>query len=339
MKKIILLLVAMEIVSLLMNFQIKESQAAPKILIKAITAWPVTHMGNDYYKKFIERLNERSKGEIEIKLLGGPEVITGFDQLKAASIGAVDMFTAGENWFAGITPEFGVMAILCNNQKYKPTRIQRESGMNDLYAKVALEKGKVFYLGSLWTGFGFYIATKNEVLKLDDIRGLKLRTMGGLVDVLLGELGASLVKVSGAEAYEAMQRGVVDGALRNSLSLVEFREYEVMKYILLPSFTTSQSGVFVGETKWNTIPKKLQKLMEEVIAEVEEEAVEYYGKLDKLYLKDLQEKYGMKINYLSDRDIARANELRASSSLKDWIYKKAPKYGPPIYEKTLPYIK
>jgi TRAP-type C4-dicarboxylate transport system substrate-binding protein len=148
-----------------------------------------------------------------------------------------------------------------------------------------------------------------------------------------------MVKIASAETYEGLQRGVVDGALRNTMSLVELKEYEVMKYVLLPPITTPCTAVFVGEGKWNTIPKNLQIMLKEVMIVVEAEANKFYDDLDKTLLKEVQEKHGIKVVYLSDQDALKLNEARAGAATKDWVYKRAPKYGPPIYEKLLPYMK
>jgi len=43
------------------------------------------------YQEYAKRVSDRSKGEIEIKVLGGPEVIGAFDQTKSLTTGAVDM--------------------------------------------------------------------------------------------------------------------------------------------------------------------------------------------------------------------------------------------------------
>jgi TRAP-type C4-dicarboxylate transport system substrate-binding protein len=279
-----------------MSFPMAESEATSKIMINAVTCWPITHVGNTYYKEFIKGVNEKSKGEIEIKLLGGPEVVAVFDQLKAAATGVVDMIHGDPNYWAGIVPE-GTIAQLA---KYKfEVKAFRESGILETLTQAYIERGKVFFLGSTWIGMPFYIMTKKPVSKLEDIRGLKLRSMGGLSDVLLGEYGASVVKIASAETYEGLQRGIVDGALRNTVSLVEFKEYEVMKNIIFPPAYGSYGSVFI----------------------------------------EVEEKHNMKIVYLSDKDIVKLNETRAGAAIKDWIYQKSPKFGPPIYEKMIPYIK
>ena len=163
--------------------------------------------------------------------------------------------------------------------------------------------------------------------------------MGGLSDVFLGELGTSVVKIASAETYEGLQRGIVDGAIRNVISLIEFKEYEVIKYVVSPSVCIIYGAIWVGEKKWNSIPKHLQTMLEATAIEVEKEAVKFFYELDAVRLKEVQEKHGMKIVYLGEKEIARLNGTRAGAAVKDWIYKKAPVYGPSIFEKMIPYIK
>ncbi len=336
MKRQFLLLVIFGIILMGMALSAKHGFASPKILIKAVAGWPVTHVGNEYYKEFIKRVNDRSKGEIEIKLLGGPEVVSTFDQLKALSTEVIDMVHAAQSYYAGVVPEGTAVDLLLPNELLP---FLRESGVWDTYSQAYIERAKAVLLGNVWIGMPFYIMTNKPVSKLDDIKGLKIRGMGGLLDILAGEMGASVVRIASAEVYEGLQRGIVDGAIRNTISLIEFKEYEVLKYIIFPPFCTSSGVVWIGEKKWNSIPKNLQNLIKEVMLETEKDAFNYYNKMDKERLKEAQEKHGMKVIYLTKDDISKFNQYRLSPKLKDWVYKKAPKFGPPIYEKLLPYIK
>lgn len=189
--------------------------------------------------------------------------------------------------------------------------------------------------------FPIYIATlaKKPIAKLDDMRGLKLRSLGGLSDVIVGELGAAVVKLPSTDVYEGLQRGVIDGAVRNPMSLIEFKEYEVLKYILSPPIYNSSGLVWIEEKKWNTIPKGLQTMMKELAIESEAEGAKFNADLTLTYLKELEEKHGMKVIQLSDKEAEKIDEILSGGAVKDWIYKRAPKYGPPIYEKMLPYMK
>jgi TRAP-type C4-dicarboxylate transport system substrate-binding protein len=310
--------------------------AGPKIELKAITTWVVSTSNNDHYKEFIKTVNEKAKGELGIKLIGGPEVVAPFDQLKALQKGVVDMVHGSQAYYAGMVPE-GTITELCKPKL--EVKAFRESGIWDDYVNAYLEKANARFLGNTHIGMPFYIMTAKPVTKLDDVRGMKLRGIGGLADVLLGELGASVVRISSPETYEGLQRGVVDGAIRNSISLVDLKEFEVMKYILYPPIYSAYGGVWISEEKWKTIPKHLQTIILDTIKKVEADAREYFDKMDKDNIKLVQEKHGMKLVQLSDKDVARVGEIRSGAAIKDWINKKAPKYGPSIYAKMAPYMK
>ena len=47
----------------------------------------------------------------------------------------------------------------------------------------------------------------------------------------------------------------------------------------------------------------------------------------------------MKIVYLVEDEVRKLNEARAGAGIRDWIYKRAPKFGPPVHEKMVSYIK
>ena len=106
-----------------------------------------------------------------------------------------------------------------------------------------------------------------------------------------------------------------------------------------PPICTSSGAVWIGEKKWNTIPKELQQMIKETMIETEKGAFNAYAKMDKDRLKEAQEKHGLKLVNLSEKDVKTFNQIRLGPAVKDWIYKKAPKFGPPIYEKMVPYIK
>jgi len=336
MKKGLLFLTVSGLLLFLAGFSVPESHAAPKILINATTTWLVPVANNDYFKEFIKNFNEKAKGEAEIKLLGGPEVVAAFDQLKALSKGVVDMVHGSQAYYSGAVPEGTIPELAKSKLEVKAFR---ESGIWNDYVQAYLEKAGARFLGNAHIGMPFYIMTAKPVSKLDDIKGMKLRGIGGLGDVLVGELGASVVRISSAETYEGLQRGVVDGALRNTISLVELKEYEVMKYILYPPVYSAYGGLWISEEKWKTLPKHLQDMMTDMVKTMEAEARDYYDNMDKNNLKLVQEKHGMKLVQLSEKDIARVGEIRTGPAIKNWITTKAPKYGPPIYEKMLPYLK
>jgi len=97
------------------------------------------------------------------------------------------------------------------------------------YFKQEYEKMGVL-LGCWVTTSEYNLITKKPIRTLDDLKGLKVRSSGGLVSVTLEHLGAVPVMVQSSESYTAFQNGVVDAVLYPDSSMVSYRLYEVGKY-------------------------------------------------------------------------------------------------------------
>ena len=63
-------------------FVIPEINAQP-IVLKAVTAFPKTHLNNDPVGPFVDAVNKRAAGRLKIEWVGGPEVSASFDQIHA----------------------------------------------------------------------------------------------------------------------------------------------------------------------------------------------------------------------------------------------------------------
>src|SRR5690606_6256553 len=61
------------------------------------------------------------------------------------------------------------------------------------------------------SGGPFVIATREPVERLEDLEGMRIRLPGGFPDMAYDMLGVNPVSISPEEAYESIQRGVVDG--------------------------------------------------------------------------------------------------------------------------------
>ena len=89
--------------------------AQSPVTIRAIMAWPNDCNCVSQYKRYIEEVNKRGKGKVEIKLLGGPEVVKPFEQLQALRGGIADMTHSASAYWVGETIEGSVMDILDPN--------------------------------------------------------------------------------------------------------------------------------------------------------------------------------------------------------------------------------
>ena len=109
------------------------------------------------------------------------------------------------------------------------------------------------------------IHSKTRVTTLEDLDGLKLRVGGG--GVRLSEaLGATPVTLSGTQAYEAIQKGVADGAMFPMEAVAGFRLYELVKHHLeLPGgLYTTPFAIIMNRASFEALSSEHRKVLEDI---------------------------------------------------------------------------
>lgn len=117
--------------------------------------------------------------------------------------------------------------------------------------------------------------SKKAVNKMEDIKGLKVRSTG-LAAKIASAMGGAPVAMPVTEAYDALSRGVVDASLSPFETLSTFRWAEVIKFsteISGLAYTTTFVMV-MNKKKWNSLPPDVRKIIEQI----NEEYVDKVGK-------------------------------------------------------------
>jgi len=249
--------------SLVTVFCAVSSQASSEVVLKAITYAPPSKFEDSMviFKKWMERVNTAGKGEIRIELLGGPEVFPVADQMNALSKGLVDAVMTF-SVHTPIIPEVDTTGL----SDVTPTE-ERANGYLALLDK-AHEKMNVKVIGRTATQSGFYIFSKQPIRKLDDFKGIKIRSHSGY-DPLFKKVGATPIGMSISEIYGALERGVVQAA-PYPIFVYDMGLAEVSKFVLADAFWPSHTTfIYINLRKFNGLTPKQQKIL--VDAQVENE--------------------------------------------------------------------
>ena len=97
------------------------------------------------------------------------------------------------------------------------------------YFKKEYEKMGV-YLGAWVNVSQYHLISKKPVRCMADLKGMKIRSVGGLCSDFLEALGAVPVMMQSAESYTGLQSGVIDGVLYADGSAAAYKLYEIAKY-------------------------------------------------------------------------------------------------------------
>ena len=192
------------------------------------------------------------------------------------------------------------------------------------FHKVGEYKG-VKLLGVFTHGPG-QMFTKRPVRGIDDVRGLKIRTGGGVAEAVANALGASAFVKPAPESYELLKSGVADGVFFPLESVVSFKLDTVLEQATLfpGGMYSSAFGFFMNEDKWNKLPKQDQDALEKISGEwIARHAGNSWDTADKRGMEALQ-KSGVKIVNADPAFVAEVQK-RSAPIVDDWIKKASAK--------------
>ena len=108
-----------------------------------------------------------------------------------------------------------------------------------------------------------------KVGSLGDIKGKRVRTFSTPLAELVKALEGAPQQVPASELYQALQKGIVDGAIRSSSDSWNFGEQDVYKTQINPPAIVSGGQIFVTTRAWDKWPKDVQDLLASVAKEME----------------------------------------------------------------------
>ena len=123
-------------------------------------------------------------------------------------------------------------------------------------------------LGYWDNGIRHMTNSKHPITKVDDMKGLKMRTPPDsvLVDIMQS-LGAEAQQIKFAELYVALQQGVVDGQENPLMNIYASKLYEVQKHLALTSHQFQMTPLLMSKRSWDRLSEADRKAVQEAAAE------------------------------------------------------------------------
>jgi TRAP-type C4-dicarboxylate transport system substrate-binding protein len=261
---------------------------AEAVHLKAVCFLPSSHPLAAVIPMYIEKVKEQTKGEVAIEFLGGPEIMAGPEQVKALQRGKmIQMVITVVSQYEALVPE----AATTNLSKLLPWE-ERQRGYYDLLVE-SHKKADLMYLGR-WIHGPFYLWTKKPVSKLEDLKGLRMRT-GALYDRFMKQLGIVPVSIAPADVYVALERGMADGFGWPILGARKDGWTTKVKYLIGHPFYNQNGTILMNRENWDKMKPVQQQAIQEATAAFERVMVEYSQKEIEKEMKILKEQEGVKV--------------------------------------------
>jgi len=265
---------------------IAKGQTGP-ISMRWQSTWPAKDIFHEYALDYAKKVNDMTGGDLKIEVLPAGAVVPAFGLLDAVSKGTLDgghgvlvyhygKQTALALWGSG--PAFG----MDSNQLLAWHRYGGgKELLTKLYASVGANVVSFPYGPMATQPLGWF---KKPITKVDDLKGLKYRTVGISIDVFTG-MGVAVNALPGGEIVPAMDRGLLDAAEFNNMTSDRTLGFpDVSKVCMLQSFhqNAEQFEIMFNKAKFDALPPKMQATIANAVdaasADLSWKAIDRYSK-------------------------------------------------------------
>ncbi|RVP91834.1 TRAP transporter substrate-binding protein [Sinorhizobium meliloti] len=252
-------------------------------------------------EKFAELVKEKSGGKIEVKLFPGGTLGGDVQTVSALQGGVIEMTVLNAGILASNVKEFGAVDLpfLFNSGE------EADKVMDGPFGTSLMERLPATGLvGVAYWELGFRNLTNNRhpVTKLEDIKGLKIRTIQSPIPVeLFNALGANAVPLPYTELYTALETGTVDGQENPSANIINAKFYEVQKYMTLTRHQYNPQIVLVSKKFWDGLNDEEKTILQQAAVEARDFQRKVSREQDAAALEEIR-KTGMEVSELSPEE-------------------------------------
>jgi TRAP-type C4-dicarboxylate transport system substrate-binding protein len=178
----------------------------------------------------------------------------------------------------------------------------------DLYNKYKPEEFAKTKVLTMFACAPANIYAKVPVKSLDDLKGLQLRASGHVAEMLT-LLGATPVGMPQSETPEALQKGVVKGAVSSLETLMDFKYAELCKYVTIIDGPIYPFAVVMNWDSWKKLPPDVQKVMDGMGMEQSKWTGEYMDNHVKESIEWSKKNYNIEIFQLPKDQMAKLDKM------------------------------
>ncbi len=223
--------------------------------------------------KFAELVKERSNGEIVVDVKFGGVLGQGEKAVvEQVQFGALDMARISISPMTEFVPALEAFGL--------PYIWKGQAGMwkvlkGEIGAKLLkeVENYKFYGLAYYESGARSFYNTKKEITSVADLKGMMICVQSSqLMLDMVNSLGANAVPIAFGEVYDALSKGVIDGAENNWPSYESTGHYEVAKFYTLDMHTQVPEILIASKIAFD---KKLSPEQIELVMQAAKDTQDY----------------------------------------------------------------
>ncbi len=246
---------------------------------------------------FEKRLEELSKGRIDVQVYPSSQLYKDNAVLKALKLDSVQMAAPSFSKFGKIVPQLALFDLPFLFKDIDQLHRVQDGKVGQELKQMVTDKGYVAL--SFWdNGFKQLSSSKKALVNPEDAQGQKFRIMSSKVlEAQFHAVNANPQMMPFSEVYSGLQQGVIDGQENTNSNIFTKKFHEVQKYLTVSNHGYLGYLVVMSKKFWNSLPADLQENVKQAMKDATNKEREFAAQLDKEQFNLIKD-YATKTNKL-----------------------------------------
>lgn len=296
------------------------AQAGQLILKLATSQPPKGGFLGEMPKVFADEVEKATKGQVKVQIFHSGSLSSNEAELfQMAQSGAVDAAIGATTYILGWTPKAKVFDLpyLFEGAPHFKRVVQGKVG--EVIAK-EIESNNAVLLSYILPGVRSIFSTKRAIEKIEDAKGMKIRSMQSPVYIdMFKNMGMLPTALPASELYTSLQTGVVDAGENDPASVVSWGWVDVIKFYSINEHSISANVMVMNKKRFDAMPADIQKAVREAGKKAENYQLDYIQQALNENLEKIKAK-GVKVNVITNRK-------PFQDAVKDIVAKYEPEIG------------
>ncbi|MBN2041960.1 MAG: TRAP transporter substrate-binding protein DctP [Spirochaetes bacterium] len=229
------------------------------------------------YQNWAAKVAKDTKGRVKINIFWGESLLKATELYRGTQTGVADMayYAVGIDW--GLTPLNMVMSLGFMGIPSRQAGTEIYEKLWKKFPEIGNEfKGVKVYAARMQPPYQFSFK-KKKVRVPDDVKGMKLISLGGSFAAEMKTIGATPIDIKVGDLYVSLERGLADGI---SALMPVVDGFGIMK--LVPNHTIFKGGttstidmVLINPKTWEKLPDDVKKILMDMEPWVKKEFIKF----------------------------------------------------------------
>ena len=230
---------------------------------------PTGNLPVAFFEPWARAVEKASNGKLKITSYYGETLNKGTEAIAAVTGGITDITWVVHGFYPGKYPLSDVMTlpfIAAPAGTYQGRQLS-SAAINsliyqELYATVPEVQAEYQGTKLLFNhvSMPYFLCTiKKPAQTMEDLKGMKIRELGGPPTDMWKLLGANPMLLNSADLYDSASKGVIDGADLQWSIIKTFRLYELFKYYTDLGTVMSNYSIVMNQKTWDKLTPDLQQ--------------------------------------------------------------------------------